>query len=73
MPHVLLGGHMHCLQVIRPGDELDHFGQTFPTVVGSVVNGQDPYYAGAGFELQEKKMVVTFTDSQGTVLSEESI
>lgn len=72
-PHALLGGHMHCLKVIRPGDDLDHFGQLFPTVVGSVVKGQDPYYAGAGFELQKERMIITFTDSQGTVLNEDSI
>ena len=71
--HIMLGGHMHCLKVIRPGDDLDHFGQLFPTVVGSVVKGQDPYYAGTGFELQKERMIITFTDSQGTVLNEDSI
>ena len=72
-PHALLGGHMHCLKVIRPGDELDHFGQSFPTVVGSVVQGQDPYYVGAGFELQDTKISVCFTDSLEQVISEEII
>lgn len=72
-PQALLGGHMHCLKVIRPGDELDCFGQTFPTVVGSIVKGQDPYYAGAGFELDGEKMTITFTDSEGNVLETESI
>ncbi len=72
-PQALIGGHMHCLKVIRPGDELDCFGQAFPTVVGSVVKGNDPYYAGAGFELQGTKMNVTFTDSEGVILGEESV
>ena len=72
-PHALLGGHMHCLKVIRPGDELDHFGQTFPTVVGSIVQGHDPYYAGAGFELHEEQMEITFTDSESHIVRKDSV
>ena len=72
-PHALLGGHMHCLEVVRPGDELDHHGQMFPTVIGSYVNGQEPYYAGAGFELREDESMICFTDSKGEIVKKEII
>ena len=72
-PTALMGGHMHCLKVVRPGDELDHHGQKFPTVIGSYVDGQDPYYAGAGFELRDNATVISFTDSEGKTVKEEII
>lgn len=72
-PQALLGGHMHCLEVFRTGDEKDHHGQKFPTVVGGYVNGNEPYFAAAGFELQENKMEICFTDSNGEIVKEETI
>ena len=72
-PNVLLGGHMHRLDVVRPGDELDHHNQMFPTLIGSYVKGHEPYYAGAGFELHEDGMTICFTDSEGEIVKTEII
>ena len=72
-PTVMIGGHTHTLNVIRPGDEMDSHGQKFPVVIGSCPHANGVDYAGAGFLFGEDEVVVTFTDSQGQVVSEERV
>lgn len=64
-PTVMISGHMHCLDVVRPGDEKDAYGQTFPVVVGATVKPDHEYYAGAGLSFEGTHTEVSFTDSLG--------
>lgn len=69
-PDAIICGHKHYLELIRPGDEHDHRGQSCPVVIGTAKKGQE-YFAGSGFEFDEKGIVVSFTDCHGeTVLKE---
>ena len=72
-PNMLLAGHMHCLKIIRPGDEQDAYGQSFSTVLGATIKKKDPYFAGTGLEMEQGKITVTYTDSLQQVLNADYI
>ena len=67
-PDMILCGHMHVLDVIRPGDEKDAFGQPCAVVVGSGVGKTAEgglLFSGAGLEFGENRITVDFTDNIG--------
>lgn len=69
-PNTYICGHKHWLAVVRPGDEYDSRNQSCPVVIGTAKKKED-YYAGSGFEFDERGIVVTFTDNQkNTILTE---
>lgn len=72
-PTVMISGHTHSLDIIRPQDEKDAYGQSFSVVVGSSLNKNQDYYAGAGLAFDENETIVTFTDSFGKVVREEKL
>ena len=72
-PTVMISGHTHSLDIIRPQDEKDAYGQSFSVVVGSSLNKNQDYYAAAGLIFDENKTIVTFTDSFGKVVREEKL
>ncbi len=71
-PDVMITGHVHCLKVIRPGDEWDNRDQSFPVVIGAA-RGENDYYAGAALEFHEKEIHVIFNDNRGTVIMNETL
>lgn len=71
-PDVILCGHMHRLEVVRPGDEADHRNQPCPMIIGNTKNGKE-YFAGTGFEFTEEGIVVTATDSNGETVFKEKL
>ncbi len=72
-PTVMLAGHTHYLDIIRPQDEKDVYGQNFSVVVGSALNNNYDSYTGAGILFNNNKTIVTFTDSLGQVVREEKL
>lgn len=72
-PTVMISGHMHYFDIVRPGDEKDVYGQSYPVVIGSAVKPNHEYFAGAGFLFDAKGTVVTFTNNQGQVVREENL
>lgn len=70
-PTVMISGHMHYLDIVKPGDESDVYGQTFPVVIGSDIKANHEYYAGVGLQFAANQTVVTFTDSLGQTVREE--
>lgn len=72
-PTLMLSGHMHYLDIVRPGNEKDLYGQQFPVVVGSAIKANHEYYAGAGLMFDEADTVVTFTDCLGETVREEKL
>ena len=63
-PEMILCGHTHLFDIIRPGDEYDHRNQPCPVVIGNTKQGEE-YFVGAGFVFDEKGIEVTATDSKG--------
>ena len=63
-PDVILNGHIHRLNYICPGDELDERNQPCPVVIGAAKEGHE-YYAGTGFIFDKGAMEVYFTDNHG--------
>lgn len=70
--NVLICGHMHRYDVIRPGDAKDCYGQKFPVVVGSS-RTKEKGITGAAIELNEGGLHVRMTDAQGTVHMEATL
>lgn len=70
-PTAMLCGHTHKTEVWEVGGEKDHLGQPCPIVIGS--RPGKGYFAGAGYTFDNGHVTVTFTDSDGVVLGEESI
>ena len=71
-PRRILIYHTHTYEAYQQ-DEKDAYGQSFSVVVGSSLNKNQDYYAGAGLAFDENKTIVTFTDSLGQVIREENI
>ncbi len=77
MPDLLLYGHYHCTQIVRPGDKFDSHGQPCNAVIGSKPifdkeNGNG--FVGCAITLMKNgKKRVIFNDSQGNVLHDEII
>lgn len=65
---VMLSGHAHIIDIIKPQDDKDSYGQLFPVVIGSARKSE--YFAGTGLLFDENKTVVTFTDNLGQVVRE---
>ena len=72
-PNVMISGHMHYVDIVKPGDEKDLFGQQFPVVIGSDIKQNHEYYAGAGLMFDGADTVATFTDCLGEVVREEKL
>lgn len=68
---VMICGHLHRLETWQPGCENDHLGQFCPIVIGA--RPDKGYFAGAGYQFGENGITVTFTDSEGVVLGEETV
>lgn len=65
-PHVMICGHKHVLEVLKPGCEKDFYGQPCDVVVGAKPG--DNYFAGCGYVFGENEITVQFTDSNGKIL-----
>ena len=70
-PMLLLSGHKHCFEVVRPGEEEDGYGQSFPTVIGSIKDHKTGYFAGCGLVLDDGKINLIVTDGDKVVSTEE--
>ncbi len=70
-PTAMLCGHTHATEVWREGCEQDHLGQPCPIIIGS--RPDKGYFAGAGYTFDNGTVTVTFTDSKGTILAQETI
>ena len=66
-PTLLLSGHKHYAKVVNPGDADDGYGQSFPTVIGSVKDHKTGYFAGCGLVLDREQISVVVTDREKTV------
>jgi predicted phosphodiesterase len=66
-PDMLLAGHLHRLMTVRPGEENDAYGQTFPTVVGSLPDLKAGTFAGCGLVFKDGEIEVIFCDSEKTL------
>ena len=76
-PDLLLYGHHHCNQIVRPGDKFDCQGQPCNAVIGStpIINKEKGNgFVGCAITLMEdgKKRIV-FNDDKGNVLNDEVI
>lgn len=67
-PDFHLSGHLHECRVIRPGDDGDHFGQTYPTVVGAIPYRDDWDKFTACAITYNDGITVQFTDQDKNVL-----
>ena len=54
-PHVMITGHKHVLEVLRPGCEKDFYGQPCTVVVGAKPGTN--YFAGCGYVFGENEIV----------------
>ena len=64
-PDVMICGHLHCLEVHMPGCKEDSLGQPCPIIIGAQPG--KGYFAGAGIELGEDEIRVSYSDSDGMV------
>ena len=71
-PHLIICGHTHQAQLRYPGHPQDTYGQPCPVVIASGFDNTD-YWTGCGFVFREKEISITFTDSNGEVLSTHTI
>lgn len=67
-PHLMICGHTHQAELRLPGHERDTYGQVCPVVIASGFDNQS-YWIGCGFVFGENTTEITFTDSNGQVLS----
>ena len=70
-PDAMLCGHLHRMGIFECGSEFDRLGQPCTVVVGSKVIKR--YFAGAGFVFRGNAIDVTFTDSDGKTLLQQTI
>lgn len=76
-PDLLLYGHYHCTQIVKPGDRFDSQGQPCNAVIGSKPifdkeNGNG--FVGCGITLMENgKKKVIFNDNSGVIRTSEII
>ena len=70
-PTLLLSGHKHYAKVVNPGDADDGYGQSFPTVIGSVKDHKTGYFAGCGLVLDGEQINVVMTDREKTLSQEQ--
>ncbi|MBO5745936.1 MAG: metallophosphoesterase [Clostridia bacterium] len=70
-PHVMICGHIHDLEVRKPGCDKDHYGQPCDVVIGATCG--ENYFAGCGYVFGENEITVQFTDSNGEILETQKI
>ena len=72
-PDVILSGHWHKIDVIRPGDPKDHNGAPCPVIVGSEPDRKKKLFTGAAIELMPKSIGVWFTDQDKKVVRQDKL
>ncbi len=72
-PEVMICGHMHLAELWYPGCEHDQYGQACPAVIGAAVKYDTGYYVGCGYTFDSDGITVTFTDSNGELLSKSKL
>lgn len=70
-PDAMLCGHLHAPGIHLRGSDFDHLGQPCTVVVGG--RPGNGYYAGAGFTFRADAIDVTFTDSDGKTLLQQTL
>ena len=70
-PDLMLCGHVHQIGVWKQGGEKDVFGQPCDVIVGA--RPEKERWVGCGIVLGEKGTTVTFNDSNGAVLEEQTL
>ncbi len=70
-PDMMICGHTPQIEIREPGHEHDQYGQACPVVIGA--QPEEEFYVGCGFVFREGCADVVFTDSEGTVLSKETV
>lgn len=70
-PEVFIAGHLHTLEISRPGDKNDWLGHPCTVVSGSRPNRDDgnEHFAGSGF-IFDDRVTVVFNDNDGNIISE---
>ena len=71
-PDVFIAGHLHTLNIIRPGDENDAYGQAFTTVVASKPDNKAGTFIGGGLIFDSGRIRAVFA-SESEILAEELI
>ena len=76
-PDLLLFGHYHCVEIVKPGDHFDSQGQPCTAIIGSklILNKENGNgFVGCGVTLMENgKKRVIFNDDKGIVFTDEMI
>lgn len=65
-PELTIHGHLHRLEIHRPGGNIDFYGQPCTAILGADTNYED-YFAGCGIILSENEPEFVFTDNKGKV------
>ncbi|MBO4367455.1 MAG: hypothetical protein J5859_01970, partial [Clostridia bacterium] len=66
---VLITGHMHYYDVIKPGDPSDIYGQRFPTVIGSSLK-KDGTFTGCALKIDDNGLCIQMTGPGGAAAAE---
>ncbi len=69
-PEFVLSGHTHWQYIARPGEKYDGYGMKFPTVVGTYVDRENPYFAGCGIIWNKGETRVIFNDGDKILLDQ---
>ena len=76
-PDLLLYGHYHCTEIVKPGDRLDSHGQPCTAVIGSrpiFDKERGNSFVGCGITLMENgQKRVVFNDEKGVIYKDEII
>ena len=72
-PDFMLCRHVPKQFISYPGGELDHLGQPCPVIAGTRPRFDTPYFAGSGLTFSGGRITVTFTDSDGRILEEQTL
>lgn len=70
-PDVMICGHLHSTEVYLLGCEQDHLGQPCPVIVGAKPGKN--WFAGTGIAFDEEGIHVTFVDSDGKMLGQQTL
>ena len=63
-PEFILSGHTHWQYIAMPDGKYDGYGMHFPTVVGALVDRENPYFAGCGIIWNGEETQVVFNDGE---------
>lgn len=61
-PEFVLSGHTHWQYIAYPNGKYDGYGMKFPTVVGALVDRENPYFAGCGIIWSHEGIRIVFND-----------